>query len=100
MDRTAIIAALRELFPTLRDEFAVTSIGLFGSLARGDADASSDVDIFVTFGPDDRSTYFTLARIAGIIEAAIGREIDLVADHPGLRPAFREQLERDFVRVA
>lgn len=53
---------------------------VFGSVARGDATASSDVDLLVDLLPDPRSA---LMRVAGLGEELfdlLGVRVDVVAD--------------------
>ncbi len=98
--RSEILAALRTLLPDLQQSLGVRSLALFGSTARGDARPDSDIDILVAFDPQARVTLFTLARLQTILEAALSHPVDIVEDHPRLRPAFREHIQRDLVRVA
>ncbi|MEZ6235747.1 MAG: nucleotidyltransferase domain-containing protein [Phycisphaerales bacterium] len=93
-DRQAIIDRLAAHAPDLRRRYAVVSI------ARGDADASSDADILVAFDPAATVTLTTLARLKTELESLLGRGVDLVEDHAALRPAFRAAVERDLLRVA
>lgn len=54
-------------------------IGIFGSYARGEATATSDVDVYVEFEPDRRTcdNFFCLHELlAGLFD----RPIDLVTD--------------------
>lgn len=100
MERDRIIEVLRGLMPMLRERYAVAELGIFGSVARGTADDTSDIDVLVRFVAGARVTLMTLAGIKCDLEDALGREIDLVEDHAGLRPRFRLTLERDLIRVA
>jgi hypothetical protein len=53
---------------------------VFGSVARGDATASSDLDLLVDLLPDSRSA---LMRVAGLGEELLdllGVQVDVVAD--------------------
>jgi predicted nucleotidyltransferase len=93
------IATLRAALPDLRREHGVRSLAIFGSLAR-EARPDSDVDVLVTFEPTARVSLFTLARLQTILEDALGQPVDIVEDHPNLRPAFRTRIERELVRVA
>lgn len=95
-----LILILKGLAPSLRQKYGVVSLGLFGSVARGDSDAHSDIDVVVSFAPGARYSLMMLAGVKCDVEAAVGQEIDLVVDHEQLRPAFRRSLERDFIRVA
>ena len=91
---------LTALLPRLRREFGVRSLAVFGSAARGEAGPRSDIDILVGFEAEACVTLITLARVQTLLAESLGRAVDLVEDHPRLRPAFRETIERDLVRVA
>ena len=45
--RNYILLKLKELKPTLKKEFAVSEIGLFGSFADGTSSEDSDIDLLV-----------------------------------------------------
>ena len=51
---------------------------MFGSVARGDADESSDVDLLVDMEPD-RSLLDVTALVADI-RALLGRRVDVVSE--------------------
>lgn len=44
-----IIKKLKNILPVLKQDFKVAEIGIFGSYARGEQKASSDIDILVEF---------------------------------------------------
>lgn len=100
MDHAQIIQQLRTALAELRRRHAVAELGLFGSFARGSDDHSSDLDVLVRFLQGSPVTLFTLSRLACELEDLVGRPIDLVEDHNGLRPEFRATVERDLIRVA
>lgn len=95
-----ILKALGSAMPELRAKFAIQSIAIFGSIARGDDDPKSDVDILIQFEPDARVSLFTLARVQSFLEDTLHQQIDIVEDHANLRPSFRRRIEEDLVRVA
>lgn len=86
--------------PELREEFAVKELYIFGSVARGDDGPESDVDVLVEFEPGARVTLVTLARVSNRLERLLHRGVDIVEDHPRLRPSFRAVIEGDKLRVA
>ena len=49
MPRADVLQNLREHREELRERYAVRSLALFGSVARGDAGEGSDVDLLVEF---------------------------------------------------
>lgn len=75
--------------------FGITSMRLFGSVARGDHHEGSDVDIFVTMPPK----FFNLVLAAQYLEELLGCEVDLISDHENIRPFFRQQIEKDGINI-
>lgn len=54
-------------------------IGVFGSFARGQATAESDVDVYLEFARG-RKTYDNFFAIYELLQGLFGRPIDLVTD--------------------
>lgn len=98
MDRDAIIATLAGMMPELRRRYGVRSLGVFGSVARGDAGTSSDVDVLVTLEYGVGLAVFWALR--DHLEQAIGRQVDLVEESPLLSGALRASIEKDLLDVA
>lgn len=79
--------SLRELIQARRADldavlwrYGATNARLFGSVARGEADGRSDIDVMVDLLPDDKDS--ELLRISGIavgMERVLGRRVDVVA---------------------
>lgn len=63
-----------------------SNVRVFGSVARGEATASSDIDLLVDFA-DDR-TLLDQAGLARDLASLFGRPVDVVTEH-GLKPAIR-----------
>jgi predicted nucleotidyltransferase len=99
MTREEAISILRAAMPGLRNEFAVESLYLFGSVARGDNRPDSDVDVLIEFAPGSRPTLFTLAGVYGRLVDLLGCGVD-VGTLDSLRPAFRQSVEAEMLRVA
>ncbi|MCZ7558762.1 MAG: nucleotidyltransferase domain-containing protein [Burkholderiaceae bacterium] len=77
MDTRSIVDALRGFFESLPD--GIVCAWLFGSVARGTARPDSDADVAVLLERDPPQTLEGSAvAMAGDIEAAIGRPVDLV----------------------
>jgi predicted nucleotidyltransferase len=77
MKREEILKVLREHQLTLRRRFAVRRLALFGSLARDEATATSDVDVLVDF--DRPITLFDLVAVRQYLEKALGvSKVDVV----------------------
>lgn len=56
----------------------VTELALFGSVTRDDFDENSDVDVLVTFEPENRYTLFDLVHMQEELRGIFGMEVDLV----------------------
>jgi hypothetical protein len=75
----------------------VKSLALFGSAARGEATAGSDMDFLVEFdGPPTFDRYMDLKFH---LEDLLGRRVDLVTPD-ALKPRMRPVVEKEAVRVA
>lgn len=55
------------------------SVAIFGSVARGDDTAGSDIDLLVDFEPD--SSLFDLLHLQDELEALLGCDVDVVSRH-------------------
>jgi predicted nucleotidyltransferase len=74
--RDEVIERCTQAEPHIRS-LGVRRIALFGSLARGEANADSDVDVLVEFEPGGKSFDRFLA-LSDLLEQILGRRVDLV----------------------
>jgi len=79
---------LRKCLPEIREKYGVTSIGIFGSYARGEADPSSDIDVIVEF---DRPIGWELVDLADFLESRLHHTVDLVIRR-SLHPLIRDTI--------
>lgn len=80
------------MLPELRQRYPVAYLGVFGSWARGEQTAESDLDLLVDFdGPID---LFAYARLQEEIARRLGLRVDLV-HRPGLKPAIGANVLRE-----
>ncbi len=97
MDRSRTVALLSEHKPVLAERFGVRRLALFGSMARGTAQADSDIDLLVEF--DCLATPDRYFGVQFYLEDLLGRSIDLVTER-ALRPQLRPYVERDAITIA
>jgi addiction module HigA family antidote len=76
----------------------VERLYLFGSVARGDAKALSDVDLFYDASPSASIGLVELGKLRTRMESLIGRKVDLVP-RDSFRPKVRTRVEREAVPV-
>ena len=78
-------------------EFKVQKMFLFGSVARDQETALSDVDILIKFTIPP--TYDMYMDLKFFLEDLFDRKVDLVTED-ALRPEMKPYVERDVIRVA
>jgi uncharacterized protein len=98
MTREAAIERLAANGDKLR-EFGVAELSIFGSVARNEAGASSDIDILVEFEPNKRIGLFAFVRLKEFLSELLGARVDLVTP-AALRKEMREQILREAIRAA
>lgn len=72
-------------------EHHVRRLHLFGSRAKGSADAGSDVDLLVEYEPGRTPGLLGFIELERALEGVFGREVDLVSTG-GLSPYLRDEV--------
>jgi uncharacterized protein len=85
--RTEILQQLEAHRDALR-RFHVRKLGLFGSFARGDHHADSDIDFIVEFG---RKSFDGYMDLRAYLEELFGRRVDLVLPET-IKPRLRDSI--------
>jgi uncharacterized protein with HEPN domain len=87
MRRDEVLRILHEHRAELQHRFGVSSLRIFGSVARDDASSGSDVDILVDF--DVTPSLFGFLRLRGFLEELLGSKVDLITEG-GLKGRARD----------
>ena len=85
----SIAAVDRDALGAICDRYGVARLEVFGSLARGDGGAGSDVDLLYELRPDARLGW-DIEDLSDELSRLFGRPVDLVSKrslHRGLRDA-------------
>lgn len=90
----ALIESNRQQLLSLARRRGVTSVRVFGSMARGEARESSDVDLLVTLAPG--TSALALGGLLLDAQELLGRRVDVVTE-ASLHPALRERVLADAV---
>jgi predicted nucleotidyltransferase len=96
IERDELLAILRTALPELRRQWPIRNLAMFGSVARGDASATSDLDVLVEFdGPVTLSSFLALERR---LSDLANRPVDLVS-RPSLKPFIGARILSEAVPV-
>jgi predicted nucleotidyltransferase len=96
MNRDDAVSILKSHRPELA-LFGVKSLAIFGSVARDEAGAQSDVDVLVEF--DGPATFDRYMDLKFALEELLHCEVDLVT-RKALRPEMVQQIDAEAIRVA
>jgi predicted nucleotidyltransferase len=69
---------LETLKPTLKRRFKVETLEIFGSYARKEAMARSDIDLLVTYSTTDYD-YFTILGLKNYLRRKLNIKVDVVS---------------------
>lgn len=93
-----VIRVIKKNEKTLND-YGIKEIYLFGSVVRGQAKETSDVDFFVVFEETAEIGYFKLLEIQSFLESELKTKVDL-GTKKSLHRLLRDQILKEALRVA
>lgn len=87
----------REEILALAEQYGAYNIRVFGSVARDEATADSDVDLLVSFHED--ASLYDVSGFWQDLQNLLGFSVDITEDHDGLRERFRKRVMKDAVAL-
>jgi len=91
-----IIGFLKSHKQDMQERYGVIRIGLFGSYARGESIADSDIDIAVELEKPD---LFYLIGIKQTIEDEFGGKVDVVRMRDNMNSLLKSRIQKDIIYV-
>ena len=91
-----IVDRLRAYKEKFADKYGIEQLGLFGSVARGEQDEKSDIDVIIKLR---RPSCFTCFGIQEELRKLFHRKVDLITLHENMFRIFRQNLERDAIYI-
>ncbi|CUS03025.2 conserved protein of unknown function [Candidatus Promineifilum breve] len=103
METISAVGSLEDLIDTIRvekaalaDQYAIRSLGVFGSFVRGEAAAESDLDLLVEFSTPP--TLFEFVRLQNELSDRLGLKVDLVMKS-ALKPTIGKQILEEVILI-
>jgi predicted nucleotidyltransferase len=96
MKQESVVQILKRKNAELTKQFGVKSLLLFGSVARNEATAASDVDLLVEFNRP--VGYFGLFALQDYLEKLLGCPVDL-GTPDSLKPYIKDSVMGELIRV-
>ena len=95
LNREETINKLKTTQQYLNDHYGVSSMLLFGSLAKNEQKEGSDVDVCVEMKPN----LFKQAGVKAHLQELLGCDVDVVRMRDGMNQLFKSQILKYGIRV-
>lgn len=91
IDLSQILLYLASNKARFEKEYHLRKIGVFGSIARGEQNAQSDIDLIVEFEDNTPDLYSIKQLLKNEIQSKFNRQVDICREKY-LNPIFRNQI--------
>ena len=95
MEINSLLQQNREKIIQIAAKHGASNVRIFGSVARGEADEQSDLDLLIDDCSEHRSPWFPLHLIREL-EALLGCKVDIVTEQ-GLKDRFKERVRKESI---
>ncbi len=85
----------REQIIAIAAKHGATNLRIFGSVARGEADENSDLDLLINYDSNKRSPWFPL-RLIRELETLLNCKVDIVTEQ-GLKDRIKERVLKEAI---
>lgn len=91
-----LLGEKREDILSLASQYGASNVRVFGSVARGEADAKSDIDLLVDMAPG--RSLFDMGGLLMDLQEMLGRNVDIVTPQ-GLRDRIRDRVLKEAIAL-
>ena len=95
--RDEVLVNLRSFLRDRGEAYRLESLGCFGSVARQEANADSDVDVVYRLRSSSDLTLFDLALMREELVARLGRSVDLIEWCDAMPQSLKERVAREAI---
>lgn len=92
----SIIEKITNSLPAIKSSYHVQYLGVFGSTARGQQTAGSDVDLLVDFSRP--VGFFAFIRLENHLSKLLNKKVDLVA-RQALKPVIKDDILKEVIDI-
>ena len=96
MQRELAINLLKTFKENNQQKYGIEALGLFGSTARDEAKATSDIDICIK---TKKADLFELVHIKQELEELLSTSIDIVRIRDKMNPFLKNRIEKEAIYV-
>ena len=89
------ISIIRSFSDVIRSQFGVTSLRLFGSVARDEQTDNSDIDVCVVMKPN----LILHIRLKRFLEELLECNVDIIREHKNMNETLKREIERDGIEI-
>ncbi len=87
---------LKQLIVPILNRYMVKHAAIFGSVAKGSANAQSDLDLLIE--PERNFTLFKMLALEEEIACVLNRKVDIV-EYGALKPSIKDEVLRTAVTI-
>jgi uncharacterized protein len=95
-NKKEILLFLKRNKKFLKENYHCNEIGLFGSFARNEQTAESDIDFLVEFDPDTPDLYNVEIELKNFLKKQFNREVDICAKK-WIKPIYMNLVMKDAI---
>ena len=91
------IKEIKTIIKPILNKYGITEIYLFGSYARGEANKSSDIDIYCNKG--NVKTFIDQGLLEDELEKDLNKKVDIIFDSSYIDDYFKMQIMEDMIKL-
>ena len=96
MSHTEMLKILRAFKKNFAEQYGIISLGLFGSAARDESGAESDVDIVIKLQKQD---LFNMIGIKQDLEEILGTNVDVISYREKMNDFLKNRIDKEAIYV-
>ncbi len=96
LDKKQVLDILKQYKSEHANDYGITQLGVFGSVARDDANENSDVDVVIQL---KKPNLFALSNIRQELEERLKKHVDIIRVRDRMNQFLKEQIFKEAVYV-